>query len=238
MTSILFLGLLIGMQHALEADHVAAVGTFLTRRRSARGIIAHGLAWGLGHAITLSLFAGGAIVLGVAIGERLAGWLEVGVALLLIGLGGHLLYRLIRDRVHFHRHRHDDGTSHFHAHSHAGEGRDHTRSAHHHGHPAGLPVRALTVGLMQGMAGSAALVVLTAAGVRDPLMGLLFVAVFAAGSITGMVVLSALIAVPLAYLARTLTWAQRGLEGAVGLITMALGGWLLSESPMLAAVLS
>ena len=161
MTSILLLGLLIGMQHALEADHVAAVSSFVVRGGTRRRMVAHGLTWGLGHAASLSLFAGAAIGLGASLGSRMALWLEAAVALMLILLGAHLLYRLWRDKVHFHRHRHGDGTVHVHAHSHAGEARAHARSVHGHEHPAGLPLRALAVGLMHGMAGSAALVVLS-----------------------------------------------------------------------------
>jgi len=156
MTSILLLGLFIGMQHALEADHLAAVSAIAARQKTVRRIIAHGAVWGLGHTLTLMAVAGGAVVLGIAINPDLSAALETAVGVMLVGLGAHLIYRLVRDRIHFHIHKHGDVT-HFHAHAHAGETQDHARSDHDHEHPEGFPVRTLLVGLMHGLAGSAAL---------------------------------------------------------------------------------
>ena len=123
MFAILSLGFLLGMQHALEADHIAAVSSIAARRSDVGDIVKHGLTWGLGHTLTLFAFAGAAILLGHAIPEKLAAPLETAVGVMLVGLGAHLLWRLWRDRVHVHAHRHDDGTVHLHAHSHAGENR-------------------------------------------------------------------------------------------------------------------
>ena len=146
---------------------------------------------------------------------------------MLVGLGAHVLWRLWRDRVHFHAHDHADGTTHVHAHSHAGEAAalasavPHARAAHVHAH--GFRWRTLLVGLMHGMAGSAALLVLTVSQAPSPVIGLGYVALFGVGSMIGMGVLSSVIAVPLAASARWLTWANRALQVAVGLITIAIG---------------
>jgi len=227
--SILLLGLLIGMQHALEADHVAAVASIAARQSSVARIVRHGAVWGIGHTLTLMLFAGAAVLLDLAIGEAIAGWLEAVVGVMLIGLGGHVLYRVWRDRVHFHQHRHGDGAVHFHAHSHAGEGRAHDPDTHEHEHPRGLPVRTLLVGMMHGMAGSAALLILTASTVQSPLLGFGYIVLFGLGSVLGMAALSALIAVPLAYSARALTRLNTVLQVSVGLATMVLGGFVVHE---------
>jgi high-affinity nickel permease len=117
MFGVLGLGFLLGMQHALEADHIAAVSTIAARRTDIGDIVKHGLTWGFGHTLTLFVFAGAAM-LGHAIPERLARPLETAVGIMLVGLGAHLLWRLWRDRVHFHRHRHGDGIEHIHVHSH------------------------------------------------------------------------------------------------------------------------
>ena len=223
MSTILLLGLLMGMQHALEADHVAAVSSIVCRDRSARRILRHGAVWGLGHSVTLIAVAGLVLATGLAMGDAVAAWLEGAVGAMLILLGLHVLYRLIRDRVHFHTHRHDSGTVHLHAHSHAGQSAPRHGFGHEHEHPRGLPVRTLLVGMMHGLAGSAVLVVLTASTGGDPLTGLLYVLLFGAGSIAGMAALSALIAIPLAWTARTLTTANRLLQGAVGVATVGLG---------------
>ena len=110
MFGILGLGFLLGMQHALEADHVAAVSSIAARRSEVTDIVKHGLTWGLGHTLTLFIFAGAAILLGRAIPDTVAQPIETAVGVMLVGLGAHVLWRLWRDRVHFHRHGHADGT--------------------------------------------------------------------------------------------------------------------------------
>lgn len=221
MFGILGLGFLLGMQHALEADHIAAVSSIAARRSQVGDIVRHGLTWGLGHTLTLFVFAGAALLLGHAIPESLSRPIETAVGVMLVGLGAHVLWRLWRDRVHFHRHGHGDGTVHFHAHSHAGEAAPHARAAHAHEH--GFRWRTLLVGLMHGMAGSAALLVLTVSQASSPAVGLGYVALFGIGSMIGMGALSTLIAVPLAATARWLTFANQGLQAAVGAVTIAIG---------------
>jgi len=233
MFAILALGFLLGMQHALEADHIAAVSSIAARRSHIGDIVKHGLTWGLGHTVTLFVFAGVAIVLGRAIPETVARPIEGAVGIMLIGLGAHVLWRLWRDRVHFHRHGHDDGTVHFHAHSHAGDTvagdtAPHARTAHVHGH--GFRWRTLLVGLMHGMAGSAALLVLAAAQASSPAAGLFYVVLFGIGSMIGMALLSLVIAVPLAFSARFLTVANRTLQAVVGCVTIAIGIVTLTEN--------
>jgi high-affinity nickel permease len=221
MFGILGLGFLLGMQHALEADHIAAVSSIAARRTNVADIVQHGLTWGLGHTLTLFVFAGAAILLGHAIPEHLTRPLETAVGIMLVGLGAHVLWRLWRDRVHFHRHGHGDGTQHIHLHSHTNETMLHRRDLHIHEH--GFRWRTLLVGLMHGMAGSAALLVLTVSQVANPVYGLLYVALFGVGSMLGMGALSTIIAVPLAVSARGLTWANRTLQVAVGVITIGIG---------------
>ena len=234
MGTILLLGLAMGMQHALEADHVAAVSSIVARYRSVGRIVRHGAVWGIGHTVTLMAVAGLAALGGFAIGENTAAWLEGAVGVMLVLLGGHVIWRLLRDRVHFHMHRHDGGTVHLHAHSHAGQPARAHGFDHDHEHPRGLPLRALLVGMMHGLAGSAALVVLTASTIRDPATGLLYVLLFGLGSVAGMAALSALIAVPLAWTARALTAANRLLQGAIGGASVALGLVVIMKATMAA----
>jgi cytochrome c biogenesis protein CcdA len=236
MFGILGLGFLLGMQHALEADHIAAISSIAARRSDVGDIIRHGLTWGLGHTLTLFAFAGAAILLGHAIPENWSRPLETAVGIMLVGLGAHVLWQLGRDRVHFHRHNHGDGTVHVHAHSHAKEttkefsGRSvpHGRARHEHAHV--FRWRTLLVGLMHGMAGSAALLVLAVSQAKSPAIGLFYVALFGIGSMIGMGALSAVIAVPLAVSARWLSFANRGLQGAVGVVTIAIGLMTIVET--------
>ena len=225
MGGVLVLGLLVGMRHALEADHVAAVAALTARSRNLGGALRLGAAWGLGH--TLTLFAAGTVVLSLdgVMPERIAHLFEFAVGIMLVLLGADLLRRLIAARVHFHVHRHGDGTTHLHAHSHAGEA-DHAASRHDHVHARGLPVRALAVGLMHGLAGSAALILLTAGQIDSLLLALAYLALFGIGSMIGMAALSVVIAIPLQRLARSLSWAHNALGAAVGLGTIGLGAWI------------
>jgi hypothetical protein len=205
------------------------VSSIAARRSHVGDIVKHGLTWGLGHTLTLFAFAGAAILLGHAIPEHLARPLETAVGIMLVGLGAHVLWRLWRDRVHFHAHGHGDGTVHIHAHSHTQSAAQnpvnatvpHARTTHQH--PHGFRWRTLLVGLMHGMAGSAALLVLTVSQASSPAVGLAYVALFGIGSMIGMGALSTVIAVPLAVSARWLTWANSGLQGAVGIVTIAIG---------------
>ena len=228
--SVLGLGLLLGMQHALEADHLAAVSSVVSRRSGLRSISWHGAVWGIGHTLTLLVVAGTCIVLKTQLTDSTADVLELGVGFMLVGLGAHVLWRLWRDRVHFGTHEHADGTRHMHAHSHARDAhRSHHHSRHEHDHPEAMPWRTLLVGTMHGMAGSAALVVLAASSIESPWAGIAYVLLFGLGSVIGMAALSAIIAVPLTWSARSLTVANRALQGFIGLATAGIGAHVIVE---------
>jgi hypothetical protein len=245
MLSLLLLGLLLGMRHALEADHLAAVATLATRSKGMRQTVIQGAVWGLGHTITLLVVGGACLLLRAAISPRLAAALEGAVGLMLLVLGADVLLRLRRQRIHLHVHRHDDGTVHFHAHSHAGDNGDAGEGAHepgrhhhHHEHAGGFPLRALLVGLMHGLAGSAAMLLLALTTISSAWLGLAYIAVFGIGSIAGMAVLAAVIAVPLQGTARTLTGWYNGLEAVIGVGTLLVGAWVLYKTPWVQGWLS
>lgn len=221
MWSLLGLALLVGMHHALEADHIAAVSSLATGKKRMLDVVSQGLTWGLGHTATLLLFAGIALVLGHAIPERFATHLESAVGIMLISLGLHVIWRLWKDRIHFHGHQHSAGQPHFHAHSHVAERLPHEKSRHHHRHD--FPWRTLIVGVTHGMAGSAALLVFTVSHTYSTAEGIGFVLLFGIGSILGMALVSAAIGLPLLLTARFLTWANRALQLCVALTTMGIG---------------
>ena len=231
MGSLLLIGLLIGMRHALEADHVAAVASLTSQKQSLAHTIKQGAVWGMGHTLTLFLFGSIVIFMDTVIPADLAQGLEMAVGLMLVLLGADVLRRVIRDRIHFHSHQHDDGRFHFHAHSHAGESRrQHDASSHGHQHPHGFPFRALMVGMMHGMAGSAAVIVLALGTVESPMQGLLYILIFGIGSIFGMALLSVIISFPMRLSATRLTWAHNSLQMLVGMMTIGLGVFVLYEN--------
>lgn len=223
-------GFLIGLQHALEADHIAAVASLASGKTGVRRIARHGVIWGLGHALTLAVFGGAVYALKLKLDGTLANGLEFVVGVMLVALGARVLYRLWRDRVHFHVHRHQAGTAHFHAHSHLGDVADHRRSKHLHFHPEGSWKSSLSVGMMHGIAGSAVLVALTASTASSATTGLMFMALFGLGSVLGMVALSAVIAVPLTLTAKTLTWANRSLQLIAGTMAMGFGLMIMVQT--------
>ena len=229
LTWILF-GFLLGLQHALEADHIAAVASIAADKKGVRPIIRHGALWGLGHAVTLGAFGGAVYALKLTLDEKLASGLEFAVGVMLVLLGARLFYVLFRDRIHFHLHRHGTGEVHFHAHSHAGDVRDHSLSAHGHAHPAGHWGRSLGVGMIHGLAGSAALVALTASSAPTVPLGLAFMLLFGMGSIAGMALFSAVIAVPLSFTGRSLTWASRSLQALAAIIAIGIGLHVMVET--------
>jgi cytochrome c biogenesis protein CcdA len=230
MLAILTLGFLIGITHAFEADHLAAVSSLVSGKTDRNTIMKHGALWGVGHTTTLLLVGGVVLLTGNAITEQFSMGLELIVGVMLVGLGGHVLYRLRRDRVHFHRHQHKDGTSHFHIHSHRDETAAHDATRHQHSHPDHAAKRTLAVGMMHGAAGSAALVLIAAAAMTTPLIGLLYILLFGAGSILGMVGMSVVIALPLTWTARAMTRVNGALQLAIGTVTIGLGIYTIAVS--------
>lgn len=221
--SILLLGVVLGMKHALEADHVAAVAALATRSRSFGHTVWQGVVWGLGHTLTLLIFGGIVLATRSTVPERLAVALELAVGVMLIVLGIDVLARLRKSRVHFHVHGHEGGVVHVHAHAHAHERIAHDPAHHVHAHRRAFPLRALFVGMMHGMAGTATLILVMVGGAKSPALGLAQIAAFGAGSIAGMAALSIVIAIPLRRSARLRDRTHRILQSAVGLATLALG---------------
>jgi len=228
-SAVLSLSFLLGIRHALDADHLAAVATLATRSRSVGHTVGLGVAWGMGHTLTLMLFGGAVLLLGFAFPLEAAEALELAVGVMLALLGANVLHRVWRDRIHFHWHYHEDGVAHVHAHGHAGETGEHQPSLHRHGHWRDFPLRALMVGMVHGMAGSAALILLSLEAVDSVSWGLGYIAIFGAGSILGMAVLSIAIAVPLRLTSRYLTRAHGALTAVVGFATFALGCAMICE---------
>ena len=221
MSGLLILGFFIGMRHALDADHLAAVAAISTQQNSISSTVKHGLIWGLGHTTTLFIFGSMVIWVDAVLPEQLANYLEIAVAIMLILLGLDVLRRVIKNRVHFHTHRHNNSNEHFHAHSHRGENDQHKE--HQHSHDNKFPYRTLFIGFMHGMAGSAALILMTIQTMDSLWTGMLYMLLFGLGSMLGMVIVTAIIAVPLRASANGLTWMHNGLQAAIGLFTCGLG---------------
>ncbi|HEY2386989.1 MAG TPA: urease accessory protein [Candidatus Binatia bacterium] len=223
--SLLVFGFLLGVKHALEADHVAAVASLATRSASWRDHVALAGLWGAGHALTLVVVGSVVVALGATLPPSLAAGFDGAVGVMLIVLGVDVLRRLRAGRVHLHVHRHRGGPRHLHVHGHAPD--EHHDVAHHeHVHGRGVTWRALLVGTMHGLAGSAALVLVAVAETRSIPAAVAYLVLFGAGSILGMVALSLAISVPLRLSMRHLGALRFGLQGVLGSATIALGCWM------------
>jgi hypothetical protein len=216
------LGLLLGLRHALDADHVAAVATLVTRERGVGRSCLLGACWGAGH--TAALLGAGvlAIAFRFTITPAVEAALERGVGLVLILLGGHALLRALGTLVvHGHAHTHD-GTAHRHLHLHVGG----TEGGHAHLFHVGR--RPFLVGLLHGLAGSAALTLLVLATIPSPVGAFAYIAVFGVGSTAGMALLSGLVGVPLALAGSRTARLQTGLQVGAGIASAVLGAWILA----------
>lgn len=230
MIGFLTLGLLIGMAHALEADHLAAVGTLASDGKATPKRLAFlGASWGMGHTTTLLLLSLPVILFGVVLNTQLAAGLEMGVGVMLISLGAHVLWKMRKKKVHFHIHDHGDGQKHLHAHSHENTKIKHEKDAHTHEH-AQFSMRAYLIGLAHGAAGSAGLVALAAAATQDALTALAYILVFGAGSIFGMAVLTYSASWPLQLAEKSATRVLNVIQVVVAGVAIFIGARVIAQT--------
>jgi hypothetical protein len=187
--TILGFGFILGLRHALDADHLVAVSTVLAERPSFQASTSIGLFWGLGHTLMLLCVGTGVMALELRIPDSLADFFEFVIGLMLVGLGASLARRLYRERWHWHAHDHD-GLAHVHLHSHGAQ-QDH---AHSHWYQGSL--RPLFIGMAHGLAGSAALVLMVLSTVNGLGQGVGYILLFGVGSVLGMMGVGAVLSLP------------------------------------------
>jgi len=196
------LGLFLGMTHAMDADHIAAVSAMWNRQGGKYGLMRRGLYWGAGHGIALLALCALLLSTGRALSVQNQALLEFGASLLILYLGMQLIWRMYRRRVHIHIHEHD-GKRHLHMHSHindhakSGTAIPHDESAHDHNHANKSPFLALAVGLAHGAAGSGSLMVLAITATHSITFSFLYVILFCIGALVGMGLLTIVVAMPL-----------------------------------------
>ncbi len=216
------LGFVLGMRHALDADHVVAVSTIVSRDKSLWGSATIGLFWGLGH--TLTLFAAGALILTlkITIPEKVALVMELAVGIMLVFLGGIVAAGLIREHLHLHPHQHD-GESHLHLHTHP------PVEPHLHPHTIRRRYRSLMVGMVHGLAGSGALMLLIVSTIRSVLEGLIYIVLFGAGSILGMMLITIVVSIPFVYTAVHFNRLNKILTAIASVASIGLGTLLIYQ---------
>ncbi len=237
--SVLALGLVFGLKHATEVDHVVAVTNIVSEQRKLwRAALVGGL-WGAGHTASLVVVGAIVLVLRVAIPERVGSWLEFAVALMIITLGTNTFVRALRQRhaAHIHKHQHD-GFTHAHVHFHDDEtAHEEAPPAHSHALKR-IGFKPLLVGAMHGLAGSAALTLLVLTQIASPFVGILYLLVFGAGSIVGMLLMSGLVGLPFVLSARKLDRFHYGLQTAAGALSICFGLWYAYETGIASGLLA
>jgi ABC-type nickel/cobalt efflux system permease component RcnA len=231
-TGILLLGLVTGLRHSIEADHVAAVlSVVASNRKNIKRASMLGAIWGLGH--TTSLFVAGLVVLllAVNISDTISNRLEFGVGIMLLYLGVTTFtgwsigkfFKGLRHRKssssspssHDHIHHHQGNVVHSHRHVHDDD-------EHGHGH------KSLIIGMIHGMAGSGALLVIVLSTINSIPLGLAYIAIFGAGSIGGMVGISTLMGIPFVKLSDSAKISM-ALRYAAAITTLAIGAGLIYD---------
>src|SRR5436190_15129304 len=207
------LGSLLGMRHALEPDHLAAVSTLVTGERSSCKAAFLGVCWGLGHTLTLVAVGTVLVILRAEMPARASDAFELSVALMLVGLGLRAIYLAAREGAAGPAHVHHHGSR---VHLHPGT------PAHIHIGTWTLARRPLLVGAIHGLAGSGALTTLVVATLPSTAARLTYMVVFGLGSTLAMAPLSRLPGWPLAH-AGSHRALGRGVSLAVGCVATALG---------------
>jgi high-affinity nickel-transport protein len=238
--ALMVLGFLLGMRHATDPDHVIAVTTIVARQKSASGAATIGAAWGLGHTLTILVVGGGIILFGWVIPPKIGLSMEFSVGLMLIALGiinlTGVMRRMAGSRLmraakhHTHPHSHGDYV-HTHAHAHNPEAHPHKpeqtplslMDRHFGGITAYQLVRPLIVGVVHGLAGSAAVALLILTTIRNPAWALWYLLVFGLGTIVGMMLMTALIVVPFTRTSHSIARFGGGLRIASGVVSLAFG---------------
>lgn len=212
------LGLVLGVQHALDPDHLIAVSTIVSEHRSFKWASLIGAFWGLGH--TTTLFVVGVLVIGlrVTIPPRLGSGLELLVAAMLIVLGLNVLRKAFgAERAHLHTHSHNPET-HTHLHVHENPAQDHA-----HSHQFKAMRRPFVVGMVHGLAGSAALMLLVLSTIDSVLGGLVYILIFGLGSVGGMLMLSGIISLPFVLTAQRFSRMNRSIRVIAGVASVLFG---------------
>ena len=236
------LGLILGMRHATDADHVIAVTAIVSAERRIGAAARIGIAWGLGHSVTVFLVGGAIILFKLTIPARLGMAMEFAVAIVLVLLGISVLARSSPRIAHWlgvktnggdlftHSHAHEhDGTTHAHPHVHT-QGDEHSHRSHLVPTPSrfarGSYERAFGVGLVHGLAGSAAIALLVLSAIPNPVWGLVYLAIFGFGTIVGMALITTAIGLPVSLTSAKLGALNHALLVGAGLLSLGFGLFL------------
>jgi len=218
------LGFALGIRHAFDPDHLVAVSTIVSRHSSVIRSSIAGALWGVGHTTSLLICGTIVLTLRLSIPEGFVTVAEKAVAVMLLLLGINALWRAIRNSgLHAHVHTHD-GQRHIHFHLHATG----SNAVHDHHHAYAIGFRSFLIGMVHGLAGTGALMILVIAAAPSFLAGSFYILIFGLGSIAGMLVLSSAISIPFIVSARCFQAFNSGLQFVTALASIGLGLFWIS----------
>lgn len=221
--AILAFGFVLGLKHAVEADHLAAVSTIVAERKNLFSSTIIGGFWGVGHTITLLIIGALVIFLKLQISESLEARLEAIVGAMLVILGLNALRKLWKkQKIHVHSHEHE-GRQHTHIHTHKDEKEEETH------HFLNFSPRAILIGMVHGIAGSAALMLLIVPTIKSSTIAMLYIFIFGVGSIGGMMLMSLLIGLPLHLTAGKFEVLNKAILALAGIFSFGLGIFIIHE---------
>ena len=223
--SLMTLAFGLGIVHALDADHIAAVSGLASTKGNRRDSVHFCVKWALGHGTSLLIIGGCVYLLGTAIPHQISHYAEtmVGVVLIMIGLA--ICRELIRKNAHLHVHHHDDLPPHAHWHTHEQTGIAHRQDAHRHRHAA------VMVGLLHGTAGSAPLLVLIPlAKMGSPWAGIFYLLMFSLAVLIMMLVFGGVLGTVYQWLSRYGTTLVKTLKAIIATGSISYGGYLVAGS--------
>ncbi|MBD3669248.1 MAG: sulfite exporter TauE/SafE family protein [Gammaproteobacteria bacterium] len=219
--AVLLLAFGLGLLHALDADHIAAVSALATEKRGKLRAIRRSLLWAMGHGIMLLLIGAAVLLFGQAIPESLSHWAEVLVGVVLMLIGVMVLRDLKRRGLQLHFHKHEGLPAHAHWHE-AGESKNGHSLTHSHRHAP------LLVGTLHGAAGSAPLLaILPFSQQQDPWLGMAYLVLFSLGVFLAMLSFGGVLEWLLHRLSQQATRAVHGLQTVIGLASIGLGALVI-----------
>lgn len=234
--AVLSFGFLLGLKHATDADHVVAVANIVDKERNIWHSIWLGASWGAGHSVPL-LILGTIVVIAKDIAlhryETFAAYLEIGVGIMLIYLGISAAWNVLRGNIHIHQHNHGAGP-HIHVHtSHAPQdSHQGAKPLHNSFFILGRPVfrvRSFAIGIVHGLAGSAAVMVALLPTIDSTLAGLGYIFLFSIGTVLAMSALTIILALPFKISAARQT-LNRAITMAAGTLSIAIGAIVITET--------
>jgi high-affinity nickel permease len=223
--SVLLIGFLLGLQHAVEADHLAAVSAIDSEKKNIFSAAIVGGLWGVGHTISLFLVGVLVIFLKLQISETVEAKLEAIVGGMLVLLGLNALRKLFTAKeIHAHTHEHGE-RAHTHFHLHGEESDEKPGEKSHHG----FSPRSVFIGMIHGLAGSAALMLLVVPIIASPLVALAYILIFGVGSIGGMMLMSFIIGLPFHFTANNFVYLNKAIRLGAGIFSLCLGMFIIYE---------